>query len=130
MRIRNYDENDYVSLCSWLDARGIKRWTKEHAPKIGYVVCEGSEPVVIGFLRMVEGGSAMLDGLCSNPSINPYRRNDAIDMVVKELIKKAKDLGLSGILSFSEDRNTLERSARFGFEKKDSQKMIVLNLGE
>ena len=39
-------------------------------------------------------------------------------------------MGLNGIVSFSSDSNTLERSEKFGFRKVPGQTIIALGLGD
>lgn len=108
----------------------MKAWDKNAFPKVGYVAIWQEQPVVMGFLRLVEGNSAMIDGLCTNPSIPGPIRNEVIDVVVYELIRTAKSLKLTGIICFSEDSNTLTRSERFGFKRNNEKVMISLRLGD
>ena len=71
----------------------------------------------------------MIDALCTNPGALPESRSTAIDLVVTKLIEVASELGLIGIVSFSGDLHTLERSERFGFKRRPDQTIIGLNLG-
>ena len=90
MNVRGYTSKDYPNLCHWLDARSLSIWKKEHVPQIGYVALADESPIVVGFLRLLEGNSAMLDGLCSNPDASAEKRNEAIDLVVQALLFTAR----------------------------------------
>jgi hypothetical protein len=122
-----YESSYYEFLCSWLAARNIDIWSNEYLPNVGYITVDDTLPIAMGFLRMIEGNAGMIDALISNPESNPTLRNQAIDLVVTQLITKAKELKLSGLISFSSDENTLIRSEKFGF-KIQAQQLIALKL--
>ncbi len=127
MRLRGYQSTDYSDLCRWLKERALLPWEERYVPAIGYVVFDET-PIVMGFLRMVEGGTCMIDGLCTNPIMSPSMRDRAIDVLVDALMSTAREMKLNGVICFSEDKNTLERSARFGFVTKPNHKLIVNTL--
>ncbi len=85
------------------------------------------ERLATAFLRMVEGGFAQLDGLCTNPAQPGEVRSQAIDKVVEHVISEAKSMGLKNIHAFSMDKNTLVRSLKHGFTATPHA-MIALNL--
>lgn len=113
---------------TWLVAHG-KSKLSDGLPSIGFIAFLESEPVAASFLRYVEGGYCLFDGLVSNPSLPPFKRHLAIDAVVTALIKKAKDLNLTKILAYSLDEGTLKRSFGHGF-KLLPHRLIVLDLAE
>ena len=122
---------DYKHLKSWLLQRHLPEWEAASIPRLGVVVTpsvELIEPVAIGFLRMVEGQSAMLDGLISNPAAPAPSRDKAVQKAVECLISRAKDLGLTSLVAFTSDRNTLHRSNLVGFKKHFDQMVITLDL--
>lgn len=129
LTIRPYQPSDYNALIEWLKIRSIKPWNESSIPKIGYVAhVDYLGLICMGFLRMVEGNSAMIDGLCSNPNMHSHYRDEAIDKLVCRIMDKAQELKLDGIISFSEDKNTLERSKKFGFEHRPNQIVIAIDL--
>lgn len=88
----------------------------ENLPAYGLMVYDHDLPVAAGFLKIVEGGkSAILDSLITNGDLPAEQRDLALDLLVENILKDAKALGIKQILAFSSDRNTLVRAQRFGF---------------
>lgn len=99
----------------------------DEVPVYGFIAFENRKPIVIGFLRRMEGNYGWIDGLISNPEVDGPVRHAALDQVVLHLIDKAKELKLKRVLGFTVDNSTLERSYRLGF-KKQPHSIIVLEL--
>lgn len=102
-------------IYGWLKARNAFVPEPSDMPEHGFVAYDEGQPVAAGFLRRVEGNYALVDSLVTNPDAPGVVRNQAIDMVVKHLLFKAKRLGLKHLIAFSVDTNTLMRSERHGF---------------
>lgn len=105
---------------AWLQSRQMDEKIIHQLPRAGWIVFDGEEPLAAGFLRMMEGGYAMIDGLISNPpqGLGNRRRSQALDLITERMISEGKILGLKKILAFSGDRATLKRSLRHGFVKQ------------
>ncbi len=71
--------------------------------------------VAAAFLRKVEGSYGQLDSLISNPVATSEQRHRGIDLVVTQVINKAKDLGITGLIALTKDVGTLMRSEKHGF---------------
>ena len=65
----------------------------------------------------MEGDSAMLDNLITNPNASSHLRHEAIDGVVQCVIKEAKERSYKHLLAYSSDEKTLIRSATHGFKR-------------
>jgi len=76
---------------------------------------EQDEPVAAAFLRQIEGGMGLFDGLISNGHMTADLRDAGLDAVVLALIARARELNITRIMAFSEDEGTLKRSLRHGF---------------
>lgn len=110
-----------------LGSRGMSWSLIPELPQFGLIAFIEGEPVAAGFLRQVEGGFAMLDGLISNPNKSSEERHEAIDGVVHGLTAMAQRTGLTKLIAFSEDEGTLKRSLEHGFVHM-KHSFIVLNL--
>lgn len=118
----------YELIIDWLRARKLDTKLADELPVNGFIAkTEKKDAVCAGFLRMVEGGYAMLDSLITNPTQPPEVRDEAIDAVVKRLISAAEDWNITRILANTTDAHTLERSKRHGFTALPNT-MIVLEL--
>lgn len=103
--------------------------TLETLPKIGYIVYSNTEYhyVAAGFLRMVEGGFCQIDTMVTNPNLTGDIRNAGLKLLVDTLINKARELGLSGIVSYTHDNSVISRALSLGF-KLVEYKVIALQL--
>ncbi len=113
----NWSQDDMVVL---LKSQGLPPYTHlANLPKNGLVAYMGDTPVAAGFLRLVEGDSAILDSLITNATLEPMIRDKALNLLVSDLLKMAKSLGITKIIAFSSDKNTLVRAWRFGFTQQE-----------
>lgn len=104
-----------VHLCKWLYLREAYIPSKEEMPEIGYIAYNNHQPIAVAFLRKMEGGHALLDGIASNPDASPEDRNQAIDLVMESVVNIAKELNIKSILGYTRDESTFTRSLRHGF---------------
>lgn len=84
-------------------------------PKLGYLVYQDDHLVAAGFMRQCEGGYGMFDSYLTDPRAPSKLRDQALEMITKSLISKAKDIGVRHLIAFSVDEHTLIRSQRHGF---------------
>jgi len=98
-------------------------------PKIGYIAYHNKMPIAAGFLRRVEPCYAQIDTLVSNAYCGSILRNEAITLIVDNLINDAKKLKLQGIICHTQDKGTLSRAESMGFHIVP-QTIIALSLQE
>lgn len=87
----------------------------DNLPSLGFVASTAAYPVSFGFLRMVEGKYAIVDGLVSNSDCVSEARHEGNDLVIKACIEAAKSLNIKNLIAWTLDDSTLERSIRNGF---------------
>ena len=107
----------YQKMLDWLAIRNHYLPSEDEMPTVGFVAKLDESPVAMGFIRRVEGSYGQLDGLVSNPSFPGDLRSQAIDIVVENIINKAKLMNLKSLTATSVDKFTLERSIKHGFVK-------------
>jgi len=118
MEVERYSPHKHYKLMlEWLTAREHYLPPEDEMPTVGFVAHLEGKPVAMGFIRRVEGSYGQLDGLVSNPSFPGDLRSQAIDIVVENIINKAKLMNLKCLTATSLDKNTLERSIKHGFVK-------------
>lgn len=132
IQIQEYQSGYYDYLEAMYDSQEYTdaREPSESLPSIGFIAFEGSVPIAAGFLRKIEGNYGMIDSLVTNAQSSSELRHEAIDLIVRHLIKSAKHLKMNSILSFSKDKSTLVRSISHGFMLSDKHVMLSLNLKE
>lgn len=115
-----------LNFSRWLDTKLIKSWLKlrqmdlslaDDLPEVGFIAVNGdSPPIAAGFLRLIEGKTAQIDSLITDPTVEPSLRNQAIDVVVERLLEFARANGVQSLIAFSIDAHTLERAKKHGFK--------------
>lgn len=105
-----------------LNSRSLNLDALKDLPKLGIITTVGDDTIAAAFLRRVEGkGTAMLDGLITDPRFSPSDRDEAIQLTIIKLLRLAKHHGITKIIAFSTDKHTLMRSKRFGFVEQSHQ---------
>lgn len=120
MKLSKYDSNLHFDIiCEWLKGHDQKPPKRSEMPANGYIVYTNIghvlTPIACGFLRLVEGNYAQIDGLCVDPTIRGNIRNEALNEVASKLISLAKELNITKLFSFSTNKKTVTRSMDFGF---------------
>lgn len=127
MRVLNFKQSHLKHMRAWLMKRGMNTTLADDLPRIGSIALDGNQPVCAGFLREMEGKYCMFDALISDPEAKPEKRNEALDLLTTRLVQRARNKKFKKIIATVLDKNTLMRSARFGFlETKET--LIVLDL--
>ena len=105
---------------NWTLMRIMKKREKDpkevySLPQIGFLVFEEDKFIGAGFLRKCEGNYGMFDSYVTDPSVPPKLRDQALEMITKNLLCTAKEVGIKYLIAFSVDDNTITRSQRHGF---------------
>lgn len=117
MRISQYHpEYDQKHLEAMLRERDLPKSALNELPELGYIFFDGNRPIAAGFLRKCEGEMGIIDSFITSPGEPPELRNKALDILTKRLVHTANKLGISKLLAFSLDQNTIMRGLRHGFE--------------
>lgn len=127
MDIVEFEDKHLDTLRQWLFQRKMRSALADELPKLAYIAILGQEAIAISSLRMIEGGFALIDSLITNPLSKPELRHKAIDLIVEQLIRKAKDLKLKRVIAHTKDQGILERSQKHGFETLPDA-FIILDL--
>jgi hypothetical protein len=120
-----------IAISYLINLRNIKDF---ESPKLGFICFDehGNLDVVIscGFIRKIEGGYGLWDGLITNPSKSSQIRDDSLNLIMRELINVAKnELQLKAILATSKDEHTIIRAFNHGFRLMP-ETFMCLNLSK
>lgn len=128
IKVIEFDLNTHLSLVNeWRLAYNLRLLSEDETAKLGYIATISGRPVAAVFLRMVEGGYGQIDGLIRDPKANRQKASDGLDRAVSRAIQKARELSLKGLMAYTMDNRTLERSYRHGWVKLD-QTLIAIDL--
>lgn len=120
MNVRSFDQDiDYKHLSEW--------WTKwewpvipmDHLPPIGIVISSDGEDLAMGFLYRTDSRFAWLEWATGNPDSNKFLRREALDILFKELIAKAKREDFSTIFTTMRHPGLITRAQDHGFQVTD-----------
>lgn len=117
MKLRRYRKQDYWNLNALCHFRGCYFPPEDEMPKLGWLAIDEKRVVAMAFLRKVEGGYAILDGVITNPLIDGTVRHQALDALFAKAMEEGRKRGFKAILGTSTDVSTIMRSEKFGFEK-------------
>ena len=80
------------------------------------------------FIRKVEGRALMVDSTITNIANTPIDRNEAMEMLTRAVDRYAQDNGITKLIAFSEDNNTIERATKHGYTRLERQVVLVKTL--
>ena len=129
MIMERYTEQHKQSFLKLLSLRQMDVAISLEIPSYGVIVYECGEPVCLGFLRSVEGGYGMIDGLMTNPEFSPAIRHESLNLVVGAIIEAAKEFKMKLLMAFTSDDSVKGRASAFKFDAMPHT-LIKLNLEE
>lgn len=115
---------DGWNILQILKKRELRLSLIEELPQIGYVVYEEDHFVAAGFLRKCEGQFGMFDSYVTNPNMPAVIRNQALEMIMKRLLKTSRELRLKQLVGFSLDANTILRAVNHGFAVTEHKVLV------
>lgn len=121
-RFNLYEDLEHIN--AWLIKRGHAEVTRHDLPEMGYVAWHNGRCVASVFLRRCEGRLGIIDGLASNPDIQPEIRHVALDALIKHIVEQAKKAKYKYVMGFTTDSNTFNRSIRLGFTESDYKTVV------
>lgn len=95
----------------------------KYLPRVGGIVFYAGRPIAIGFVRQCEGNVGIWDGLITDPQAEPIERDKCLDALLIFLIRTMKSYGITRIISWAQDSNTIERAQKLGFKPIDATLM-------
>jgi len=123
MKCQKYTGKDFEAIRSWYEARHLKV-LEEDFPKIGIIV----PGIAAGFLMQTDTMACILEPFIANPDTNKLDRDQALNLIMGELIEEAGDLGYTRIFGFSSNTPMLRRARKWGFIEVESSTTVVKEL--
>lgn len=118
-------------VLKWLNLRHLPKHFIDELPHVGFFVWKKDLGVAVGFLRSIERCNyCLIDSFMTNPEIEPFIRNEAMDLLTKTILERAKQLHFSQAIAMTEDDHTRIRALKFGFKERSSQKVLVFENNE
>ena len=116
MKVRKFDHMaDYETLCMWWKQHEWLPVPVQCLPMTGFIV----DGLAAGFLYKTDSNIAWLEWVVANKESDKEERSKAIDLVVDELILRAKELGYTRIFTSTNNPKLEARYHKHGFGSFD-----------
>lgn len=127
MRWRKYNDKDYSTLESWMAARKMVMPKRSFLPKRGFIV----DNVTCFFLIKTDCKIGILEYFIANPKASVQDVAKAIDIMIPECEKIARELGMEEIIGNTCLPNVCAHGLRCGY-KSDGRLYFYFrkNIGE
>jgi N-acetylglutamate synthase-like GNAT family acetyltransferase len=126
MEVLPFDHNSHAIALYLMLAKRAHPIPHE-LPATGCVAVKDNQVIAACFLRKVEGGYGMIDGLVSHPDAPSKERHEALDLAIQYCIDQAKANGIKHLVSFCLNDSTTSRAERNGFVKQPHS-MVTLSI--
>lgn len=124
MQARRYKHEDLAEIKRWaLEGYGYI-YSEHQFPKIGFIV----DGVAAYFLYQTDSTVCFLENLVANKKIDKDQRSQAIDLIIKELLKTASELGFRVAYATTNLPQVVTRAIRFNAQVDNNQFLITKNL--
>lgn len=118
MNIRKVDiQKDYEMLAKWWLHHGWGDVPAIILPKEGFIVNE----ICAGFIYQTDSKIAWIEYIVSDPASEKEYRAQSLDILIDNLIKRAKELGFLVAFATLEHPALIERYKKHGFVIGDSK---------
>jgi N-acetylglutamate synthase-like GNAT family acetyltransferase len=128
MNIVRYISHMHLKVIeNWLIQRN-KSFFEDDIPEFGLLIEENGFFIAGIFLRKVEGGYGIIDGLIANPDIFNPKRKEAILKLVEAFLSQVKALGITKVIAWTSNMSTYEKAMHFGFQELRHEVLIAKEL--
>ncbi len=120
--IRQYREEDYEMVMSWLDARGMPRVHPNVLSTLGFIIPD----VAVVWLYATNSDVCNIENLYSNPKAE--NKNQQINFLIDTAIKSAKNMNYKFIQSVTKSPAVIKHALKFGAKMETGQTLITLQI--
>jgi hypothetical protein len=124
MNIRNYKSSDYSVISEWWKSHKWPVLPEHMLPKTGMII----DNFCAGFLYKTDSSIAWLEFIISNPSTKKEERADALDILIKGLVNRAKEDGFKTIFTSVEHPSLITKYKNNGFVIGDTNMTNLVRL--
>ena len=110
------NESTHTLLRRWAKAHLIDEDEIDNLPRIGLITTYQNSPIVVAFLREVEGHRCIIDSLMCDPESDLNIRLKALDQMGEALVEEAKFHHFKGIIGLTTNKRVMNRALKLGFQ--------------
>lgn len=129
MEVRHFDsQKDYQDVCVWWKKHKWNPMPLDFLPTLGRIVEDEENKYSAGWLYSTDSKICLLEFVISNPDSNRKKRSESVDILIKDLIQKASELGFGAVVSSIRHPVLLHRYKKQGFEIADERMTNVMRI--
>ena len=127
MNIREFHFlNDYHDIYDWWKSWKWEPVSPKFLPPTGLMVENIGKKICCCFIFRTDSAWCIIDYFIMNPKVNKSERNGCIDFLIKEALKKAKNMGYEIASTMTSNNNLLSKLKKSGYEEFSKlTKMII-----
>jgi len=131
LTFRYLTEDDHKTICGWWKWWRWPEIPKEMLPdegKSGFMVEKNGIPIVSCFLFITNSRGAKLEWVVSNPDYRENDRQEAIEMLIREVEVVCKSMGCKYVFSIGRNKHLMQTHRELGWlvDKKPSYEIIKI----
>lgn len=122
--IKKFQGIHYGMISKWWKAHGMEAPKIHELPELGLI----ADDIAAGFLYKTDSSVCMIEALIANPEKPTGVRNEALDLVVTELCREAREMGFKKIYGFTRLESVLDRAVSHDFKSGGIWHLIAKEL--
>jgi len=120
-------DRHYQLICEWWQAHNFPIVSKEFVSTRGFIFCSDEKPIVAAWVMKEETcGFGMLEWLVFNPEATSEERETGFRELVSHCETVAKEIGVKGLLTTTNNQNLAKRFLNHGFHKSDEGVIFLI----
>jgi hypothetical protein len=121
LSIRIFDkERDYNDAAGWWAHHKWKPLPADALPQFGMIIEDGSLKIASGWLYFTIDKVAWLEWVVTNPEAPLRLRHQAIQLLLKRLVREAEELGTHAIFASIKSKGLIRLYQKCGFSVGDT----------
>ena len=121
MEVKPYTPDNHKILASWWKAHDWDVLPQTYLPKTGFMAWQGEIPIAACFLYTTDSVFAMMEWAISNPTSYHEQRHEAMNMIVKAIMKHCKEHEIEAIYTMTNHPSLVRSYKELGFIEADKE---------
>ena len=124
MKIRHFTDSDYEMVCSWWSGHDWPSIPLTFLPTTGIIV----DDCAAGFIYSTDSKICWLEFIVVDPKSDKTYRREALNTLMNEAAKIAKEMGHSAIFTSASHEGLIERYKNNGFKVTDKNMTNLMRI--
>jgi len=121
MQARYFEvSKDYATIANWWNGHNWPIVAPDFLPKLGLIIEDEEHKYCCGWLYRTDSLIAWVEFIVSNPKAPMKKRSEAINLLIEELLQKARQMGYGCVFTSVSQKGLMRRFAKQGFVVGDT----------